>query len=175
MVENLPANAGDTGSIPGSGDALEEEMAPLSNILAWKSHGQRSLEDHSPWGHKESDTTEHTGKRMRKERVCVCVCVCARVCWAGVGDVCSRGDQKTLRKKFQKRGGQKQHGPKKVQQGRKQVTCVTRETWEEGCVRSKVGSRGSEGPLKEGQRQCLGWSVPDGIPAELPCSRNRWA
>ena len=36
MVENLPANAGGTGSIPGSGDALEEEMAPLSSIPAWR-------------------------------------------------------------------------------------------------------------------------------------------
>ena len=60
------------------------------------------------------------------------VCVCVRACWAGVGDVCSRGDQKMLRKKFRKRGGQKQHSPKKVQQGRKQVRCVTRETREEG-------------------------------------------
>ena len=24
----------------------------LSGLLAWKSHGQRSLEDYSPWGHK---------------------------------------------------------------------------------------------------------------------------
>ena len=34
MVKNLPANAGDTGSIPGWGRALEEEMA--SSILAWE-------------------------------------------------------------------------------------------------------------------------------------------
>ena len=39
MVENLPANAGDSGdagSIPESGRSLEEEMATYSNILAWK-------------------------------------------------------------------------------------------------------------------------------------------
>ena len=30
------------------------------SILAWKSRGQRSLASYSPWGHKESDTTEHT-------------------------------------------------------------------------------------------------------------------
>ena len=29
-----------------------------SSILAWKSHGQRSLVGYSPWGHKESDTNE---------------------------------------------------------------------------------------------------------------------
>ena len=34
-------NAGDPGSIPGSG----------------RSHGQRSLIGCSPWGHKETDTT----------------------------------------------------------------------------------------------------------------------
>ena len=36
-------------------DPLEKEMATHSNILAWEPHGQRSLEGHSPWGHKESD------------------------------------------------------------------------------------------------------------------------
>ena len=33
--------AGDTGSVPGSGRSLEEEMATYSSIL--KSHGQRNL------------------------------------------------------------------------------------------------------------------------------------
>ena len=32
----------------------------LSSILAWEIHGQRRLVVYSPWGHKESDTTEHT-------------------------------------------------------------------------------------------------------------------
>ena len=39
MVENLPVNAEDTGelgSIPGSGRPLEEGMAALSRILAWR-------------------------------------------------------------------------------------------------------------------------------------------
>ena len=36
MVKNLPANAGDTGSIPGQEDPLEKEMATHSNILAWE-------------------------------------------------------------------------------------------------------------------------------------------
>ena len=39
-------------------DPLEKEMATHSSILAWKSHGWRSLVGRSPWGHKESDTTE---------------------------------------------------------------------------------------------------------------------
>ena len=34
MVKNLPANAGDTSLIPGSGDSLEKEMATHSSILA---------------------------------------------------------------------------------------------------------------------------------------------
>ena len=35
-------------------------MATHSIILAWQSHGQRSLVGYSPWGPKESDTTEVT-------------------------------------------------------------------------------------------------------------------
>ena len=41
-------------------DPLEKEMATHSIILAGKSHGQRSLAGYSPWGFKESDTTEET-------------------------------------------------------------------------------------------------------------------
>ena len=33
-------------------------MAPHSSTLAGKSHGLRSLVGYSPWGRKESDTTE---------------------------------------------------------------------------------------------------------------------
>ena len=36
VVKNLPANEKDTGSIPGSEDPLEEEMATHSSILAWR-------------------------------------------------------------------------------------------------------------------------------------------
>ena len=36
MVKNLPASAGDEGSIPGLGRSLEEEMETHSNILAWE-------------------------------------------------------------------------------------------------------------------------------------------
>ena len=40
-------------------DPLEEGMATHSSILAWRNpHGQRSLVGYSPWGRKESDTTE---------------------------------------------------------------------------------------------------------------------
>ena len=37
VVKNLPANAGDGGSIPG--DPLEKEMATHSSILAWRIPG----------------------------------------------------------------------------------------------------------------------------------------
>ena len=36
MVKNLPANAGDMGSIPVLGRFPEEEMATHSSILAWE-------------------------------------------------------------------------------------------------------------------------------------------
>jgi len=40
-------------------DLPEKEMATYSSIPAWEIPGQRSLEGYSPWGLKESDTTEH--------------------------------------------------------------------------------------------------------------------
>ena len=39
-------------------DLLEKEMATHSSILPGKPHRQRSLVGYSPWGPKESDTTE---------------------------------------------------------------------------------------------------------------------
>ena len=44
-------NTGDPSLIPGSG-----RSTPV--FLPGESHGQRSLAGYSPWGHKESDTTE---------------------------------------------------------------------------------------------------------------------
>ena len=46
-------NAGDLGSIPGLGRSLEKGNAIHSSILAW-----RIPWTYSPWGHKDSDTTE---------------------------------------------------------------------------------------------------------------------
>ena len=42
----------------GSSQIWEKAMATYSSILAWISHGQQSLVSYSPWGGKESDTTE---------------------------------------------------------------------------------------------------------------------
>ena len=49
----------------GREDPLEEEMAMHCCILAWESHGQRSLGGYSPWGCKELDMTKHT--RIHRE------------------------------------------------------------------------------------------------------------
>ena len=81
-------------------DPLEEGMATHSSILAWK---QKSLEGCSPWGHKESDTTErlstvfiyhgqsftffiillclwkhHTERIVQKSIMTSCVCMLSR-------------------------------------------------------------------------------------------------
>ena len=61
VVKKLHASAGDIrdmGSIPGSGKPLEKGMATHSSTLAWRIPWTE--EDYSPWGHKESDTTEAT-------------------------------------------------------------------------------------------------------------------
>ena len=52
-------NAGATGSTPGSGRSPGGGHGnPLQFSCLEKSHGWRSLTGPSPWGHKESDTTE---------------------------------------------------------------------------------------------------------------------
>ena len=42
----------------GQEDPFEEEMANHSSILAWIIPWTEELAGYSPWGHKESDTTE---------------------------------------------------------------------------------------------------------------------
>ena len=46
------------GSIPGSGDPLEKQMATHCNVLAWEIPGQRNLVGSGPWGCKELNMTE---------------------------------------------------------------------------------------------------------------------
>ena len=58
MITNLPAVQETLVRPLGREDLLEEEMATHSSILPGESHGQRSLTGYSPWGRKESDTTE---------------------------------------------------------------------------------------------------------------------
>ena len=58
MVKNLPAMQETWVRSLGLEDALEKGMATTPVFLPGESHGQRSLVGYSPWGHKESDTTE---------------------------------------------------------------------------------------------------------------------
>ena len=58
VVKNLPAKQETRVCSLGQEDPLKKEMATAPVFLPGKSHGQRSLVDYSPWGRKESDTTE---------------------------------------------------------------------------------------------------------------------
>ena len=58
MVKNLTARQETRDQSLGWEVPLEKGIAIYSSILAWRIHGQRSLAGYSPWGHKESDTTE---------------------------------------------------------------------------------------------------------------------
>ena len=49
---------------------------PTPVFLPGKSHGHRSLVDYSPWGHKESDTTEVTENTHIYVRVCIYIYIC---------------------------------------------------------------------------------------------------
>ena len=53
LVKNLPAMRETWVRSLGCEDPLEKGKATHSSILAWKIQGL-----YSPWGHKESDTTE---------------------------------------------------------------------------------------------------------------------
>ena len=80
MVKNVSANAGDikkcrfdpwVGKIP-----WRRTWQPTPGFLPEKSQGQRNLVGYSPWGHKESDTTEgmsrdaHISKSELYEIIC---------------------------------------------------------------------------------------------------------
>ena len=55
VVKNLPANAGDPGSVPGWGKSPGGGNGnPHQYSCLGKSYGQRSLAGYSPWGWKES-------------------------------------------------------------------------------------------------------------------------
>ena len=58
MVKHLPTMR-ETGVLSlGWEDPLEKEWQPTPVLLPGKSHGRRSVAGYSPWGRKESDTTE---------------------------------------------------------------------------------------------------------------------
>ena len=58
-VKVSACSAGDLRSIPGSGRfPWRRKWQPTPVFLPGESHGWRNLVGYSPWGHKESDTTE---------------------------------------------------------------------------------------------------------------------
>ena len=76
LVKNLPASAGDirdVGSILGLGRSPGEgHGSPLQYCCLENPYGQRRLVSYSPWGHRESDTTEvteHSHKRKAQVHV----------------------------------------------------------------------------------------------------------
>ena len=56
VVKNLPANTGDTGSIPGLGISPGGVMATHSSIFAWRVPWTEEPARLQSKGHKESDT-----------------------------------------------------------------------------------------------------------------------
>ena len=57
-IKNLPAMK-ETKVLPlGREDPLEKGMATHSSILAWRIPWTEEPGGHSPWGHRELDTTE---------------------------------------------------------------------------------------------------------------------
>ena len=58
MVKNLPAMQETRFRCQDREDPLEKEWQPTLVFLPGELHGQRSLVGYSPWGCKESDTTE---------------------------------------------------------------------------------------------------------------------
>ena len=65
VVKSLPAKVGDTSVIPGLGKSPGVENGnPVQVFLPAEFYGQSSPVGYGPWGHKESDTTEHS--RMRR-------------------------------------------------------------------------------------------------------------
>ena len=63
VPKNLPANAGDEGSTPGSGRSPAGGHGnPVQYACLENPHGQRSLAGYSPRGRKEWDTAERLGR-----------------------------------------------------------------------------------------------------------------
>ena len=58
LAKNPPAMQDTQVRSLGWEDPLEWKQLPTPVFFPRKFHGQRSLKDYSPWGHKELDTTE---------------------------------------------------------------------------------------------------------------------
>ena len=65
-------NAGELGSIPGLGRSPGGWHGnPLQYSCLENPHGQRSLVGHSPWGHKELDTTKQLSTAQHNDSFCL--------------------------------------------------------------------------------------------------------
>ena len=64
-VKNTPANAGDPGSISGSEDLLEKEMATHHSILAWKIPWTEEPGGLQPLGSQKSRTRLSDSRTIR--------------------------------------------------------------------------------------------------------------
>ena len=103
VVKNSPANAGDMGSIPGSGRSLGEGNGLSTPVfLPAKSHGQRSLASYSPWGRIGHDWVtkqqqrkwiSHATQLLRWSQAGSASKLTLLVSPWGVGEVSSRGDK----------------------------------------------------------------------------------
>ena len=70
VVKNLPANAGDVGSIRGSGRSpAGGNGQPTPVFLPEKSHGQSSLVGHRPRGNKELDMTTQVDRALTRSAI----------------------------------------------------------------------------------------------------------
>ena len=69
MVKRLPAMRETQVRFLGREDPLEKIWQSTPALLLGKSHGRRSLIGYSPWGHKESDTTERLHLLLSKDKV----------------------------------------------------------------------------------------------------------
>ena len=67
-AEESACSAGDSGLVPGREDPWRRKWQPTPVFLAGESHGQNRLVGDSPWGHSESDTTEHTQAHENQRR-----------------------------------------------------------------------------------------------------------
>ena len=69
MVKNIPANAGDSGSIPESGRYPGKENGNPLQYSCLKSSVDRGLGAIAHWSCKESDMTEHTAHTRQEKKV----------------------------------------------------------------------------------------------------------
>ena len=82
--KNSPANAGDMSLIPGLGRSPGGGNGNPSSIHAWKIPWTEEPGGYSPWGLKESDTTEHAHMHTKiplRASPLICLTILCFKCW----------------------------------------------------------------------------------------------